>query len=110
MRFLVDAQLPPALTRWLEAKGHKADHVQDVRLLHAEDAEIWNYTLSIDAVIVTKEEEDFSVRAVTSPPGPPVVWIHLGNATNRALLDRLDPLWPEIERALHRGEKLIEVV
>ena len=29
MLFLVDAQLPPALARWLAAKGHQALHVAD---------------------------------------------------------------------------------
>lgn len=109
MRFLVDAQLPPALVRWLETKGHTAEHTRDSRLLHAEDAEIRKYALSVNAVVVTKDE-DFSVRAVTSPPGPPVVWIRIGNTTNRALLERFEPLWPEIERALQRGEKLIEII
>jgi len=32
-RFLVDAQLPPALARKLTALGHKAIHVLDVDLL-----------------------------------------------------------------------------
>ena len=27
MRFLVDAQLSPALARWLTEKGHHAEHV-----------------------------------------------------------------------------------
>ncbi|HSM28057.1 MAG TPA: DUF5615 family PIN-like protein [Thioalkalivibrio sp.] len=30
MRFLVDAQLPPALARWLSAQGCPADHVADL--------------------------------------------------------------------------------
>ena len=29
MRVLVDAQLPPALVRWLADKGHEAEHVAD---------------------------------------------------------------------------------
>jgi predicted nuclease of predicted toxin-antitoxin system len=109
MRFLVDAQLPPALARWLETKGHAADHVEDLRLLNADDAEIWNHALSVNAAIVTKDV-DFSIRTVISSSGPPVIWIRLGNTTNRALLERLDSLWPEIEHAMQRGEKLIEVV
>jgi predicted nuclease of predicted toxin-antitoxin system len=32
MRFLVDAQLPPALARWLAAQGHEAAHVGDLGL------------------------------------------------------------------------------
>ncbi len=30
MRFLVDAQLPPVLARWLCEAGHDARHVEDV--------------------------------------------------------------------------------
>ena len=29
MRFIVDAQLPPALARWLTVKGPQAEHVAD---------------------------------------------------------------------------------
>lgn len=67
MRFVVDAQLPPALARWLEAKGHAADHVMDLRLMDADDAEVWEHALSASAAIVTKDA-DFSVRTLTSPP------------------------------------------
>lgn len=35
MRFLVDAQLPPALARWLCANGHEAVHVGDLGMLAA---------------------------------------------------------------------------
>ncbi|MFZ1575492.1 MAG: DUF5615 family PIN-like protein [Chromatiaceae bacterium] len=41
MRFLVDAQLPPALARWLAQRGHEAEHVLDCGLLDASDRLIW---------------------------------------------------------------------
>ncbi len=112
MFFVVDAQLPPALARWLEGRGHKAKHVWEIGLIGANDAEIWKYALSAKAVLLTKDE-DFSVRAATATSageGPPVVWIRIGNTANRALLNRLSALWPDIERALERKEKLIEVI
>lgn len=37
MNFLVDAQLPIALCRWLECKGHGAVHVADIGLTGADD-------------------------------------------------------------------------
>jgi predicted nuclease of predicted toxin-antitoxin system len=43
MRFLVDAQLPPALARMLAAKGFQAEHVYDVELGEADDNRIWAY-------------------------------------------------------------------
>jgi len=41
VRLLVDAQLPPALARWLTAQGHEAQHVFDVELTNAPDGAIW---------------------------------------------------------------------
>jgi Domain of unknown function (DUF5615) len=61
MRFLVDAQLPPALARWLAAQGHEAEHVSDCGLARAADPAVWDYATSVDAIIVTKDE-DFCAR------------------------------------------------
>ncbi len=61
MKFLVDAQLPPALARWLREAGHEAQAVRDAGLLEAEDGAIWNHALAIGAAIITKDE-DFSQR------------------------------------------------
>ena len=52
MRFLVDAQLPPALARMLAAKGFKAEHVYDVELGEAEDNRIWAYAKQANAIII----------------------------------------------------------
>ena len=57
MRFLVDAQLPPALARSLDAHGHSAEHVADVGLLSADDRDIWVYASGVGAAIVTKDED-----------------------------------------------------
>ena len=42
MRFIVDAQLPPALARFLASLGEEAIHVLDAGLLEADDGEIWS--------------------------------------------------------------------
>ena len=86
MRFLVAAQLPPALARWLEKKGHEASHVYDVGLLKAPDREIWAHAGSTGAAVVTKDE-DFVTLLSVSPNGAAVVWVRLGNTTKRRLLE-----------------------
>ena len=53
MTFLVDAQLPLALARWLSQQGHTAQHVDDIGLREADDQEIWNQALSTGAIVVT---------------------------------------------------------
>ena len=94
MRFVVDAQLPPALARRLEALGHTAEHVADRGMAAASDKAIRDYAASVGAAIVTKDE-DFAVRRVLTE-GPAVVWLRLDNARRVA-----DPRGSRITR--HRG-------
>ena len=108
MRWIVDAQLPPALARVLEQRGHEAEHVEDVGLRHAEDDAIWRRAMERGAVIITKDE-DFPARAWASRAAPAIVWLRIGNASRRALLGWLEPLLPDIEARLGLGEKIIEV-
>ena len=46
MKFLVDNQLPIALSRFLESEGLQARHVVDVQLDEASDRKIWQYRRS----------------------------------------------------------------
>ena len=108
MRFLVDAQLPPALARWLASKGHEADHVGDTGMQAASDIAIWDYALASGAAIVTKDE-DFAQRKVLKPAGPAVVWIRLPNTRRRDLLAWFETILPDVLAALERGETLVEV-
>jgi predicted nuclease of predicted toxin-antitoxin system len=61
MYFLIDAQLPVTLARWMASKGFKADHVSDLSLEAASDTEIWNFANANMAIIVSKDE-DFARR------------------------------------------------
>lgn len=108
MRFLVDAQLPPALARWLADEGHQAEHVMDCGLLEAEDRAIWDHAAANGAAILTKDE-DFALRRTLEAAGPVVVWLRLGNTRKADLLRWLGPLLPEMLSALERGETLLEV-
>ncbi len=46
MRFLIDAQLPPALARWLSGQGHEAEHVADRGMQAASDSAICSTVFS----------------------------------------------------------------
>jgi predicted nuclease of predicted toxin-antitoxin system len=105
--FLVDAQLPPALARRIEALGHSADHVFDSGLTTASDDAIRAYAAKIGAVIVTKDE-DFAVRKVLQE-GPAVVWVRIGNTRRAELLRRIEADFAAIIAALERGETLVEI-
>ena len=54
---LVDNQLPAALARFLASRGVDCQHVLDIDLADATDAEIWDYASKNDVVI--SKDEDF---------------------------------------------------
>lgn len=107
-KFLVDAQLPPALAQMLRAAGHEAAHVEDVGLRDAEDSPIWQFALQHGAVLLTKDE-DFKVRSLRRSPGPVIVWLRIGNCSRRALLEWFQPLLPQVVKLVEAGERLIEL-
>ena len=107
MRFLIDAQLPPALARYIETLGHIAEHVVDSGRAQASDHSIRSYAAEVTAVIVTKDE-DFAVHRLLYE-GPPVVWIRVGNTRRAELLGRFATEFPAIVAALERGESLVEI-
>lgn len=109
MRFLIDAQLPPVMARWLEEAGHQAEHVADAGLRDAEDRLVWAHARKVGAIIVSKDE-DFADRSIREGDGPVIVWLRIGNANNRALHAWLTPRLPGLFDALEQGNhRLIEV-
>ena len=108
MRFLVDAQLPPALVDLLKLMGHEADHVFDLGLVSASDQAVWDFAVEHGAIIFTKDE-DFRAMRLKLEVGPAVIWLRIGNTTTPALLNTLSGAWSAIISALERGEPIIEV-
>jgi predicted nuclease of predicted toxin-antitoxin system len=108
VRFLVDTQLPAAVTRFLQDQGHQAEHVFDLGLGQSKDNVLWEHAEKNQAVIVTKDE-DFADWIARGRPGPSVVWLRIGNCTNTSLLIWLASLWPQILVRLNQGERLVEV-
>jgi len=109
MRFLVDAQLPRGLARFLTDQGHGAVHVADAGLRDAEDMPILEYATENGMAIITKDE-DFAARTAWQDTPLGIVWLRVGNCSNRALLSWFRPLLPDIVLRLESGERLIEIV
>ena len=106
MKFLIDAQLPPALCRWLRERGHDAAHVSEVGLLAASDAVIGARAAAEGEVLVSKDD-DFVVLRL--PDRFALLWLRCGNATNAALTAWLEPRRAEITALLEAGERFVEV-
>ncbi len=106
LRFVVDAQLPPALARHLLDEGYKAEHVNRIGLGAAKDSDVWAYARTHQAVLVTKDG-DFADMARRASKGPAVIWLRTGNVTNNALWANFSRALPEILEALNAGERII---
>ncbi|MEI9924193.1 MAG: DUF5615 family PIN-like protein [Bradyrhizobium sp.] len=109
MLFLIDAQLPPSLAEALRQAGCQAVHVIDLGLLAATDEQIWDEAISRSAVLVTKDR-DFPVRRAASNDGPTVLWVRVGNISNRRLIELALQALPAIIEAIERNEILIEFI
>ena len=70
MRFLVDAQLPPALAKFLAAGCHEAMHVGDCGLQDASDGAIWDFASKDGSAIVTKDEDFAHRRTLAAAKNP----------------------------------------
>lgn len=106
MNFLVDAQLPPALCGWLQARGYPATHVFEIGMVAASDAEIAARAEAHGEIIVSKDEDFLVLRL---PNRFAFLWLRLGNTTNQALFAWLEAGWRQVESALSEGERVVEV-
>ncbi len=109
MKFLVDAQLPPALARFLASLGEEAIHVLDVGLLDASDSAIWDFALKSDWIIITKDD-DFQFRASVTAQPPKIIWVRVGNCSKQRLIEIFKVHWSIIKEELIIGTLLIEVM
>jgi predicted nuclease of predicted toxin-antitoxin system len=106
MRFLIDAQLPPALCGWFAERGFEAEHVSRRLGGQMPDAEIAACAAAESFVLVTKDD-DFALRY--PPVAYRLVWLRCGNIANRALRAWLLERWTLLLVKLEAGEDLIEV-
>lgn len=107
MKFIVDQQLPPALVKWFESRGHSAQHVFFIGLGDVDDRAIWDHALLEMAVVVTKDA-DFAERRLREAHGPTILWLRIGNSTKQDLFAFMDRAWPVVEPALN-SESIVEV-
>ncbi len=108
MKFLIDNQLPPALARFFEIRGHEARHVREVRLNWAGDDEVWKHAGANGFVVVSKDE-DFSYFASAPNPTAKLIWVRIGNCRTTFLLGRFDSSLPQIIDVLEGGAHLVEL-
>lgn len=85
MKFLVDAQLPQRLARWLQAEGHEVVHTRDLpEGNRTTDAVINEISLREQRVVVTKDEDFVDLFLLRHQPYK-LLLVATGNISNREL-------------------------
>jgi predicted nuclease of predicted toxin-antitoxin system len=99
VKFLVDAQLPRRLARWLVAQGFDARHTLDLPDGNAStDDQVIEYAELEGRIIVTKDSDFVQSHILRSRPGR--LWlVSTGNTSNAALESLIERHWPLIQQA-----------
>ena len=109
MKLWLDAHLPPQLVPWLRTMFElDADAVRDLGLRNAKDPEIFNEARRQRAVVMTKDSDFVDLVERLGTP-PQVLWLTLGNTSNRHLREVLGRRLAAALAALRRGEPVVEL-
>lgn len=106
--FLVDTQLPPLLSELLNERGfdskHTATDFPNGQFLG--DRSIMDIAIEENRVVVTKDK-DFKNNYLLQGAPPKVLFIQLGNSSNRELLNYFRKNLARIESLLDDGHYFI---
>lgn len=89
-RFLIDENLPYYFSLW---NGDEFIHLLDVGIGWT-DNQIWEYALSNDLIIITKDA-DFFDRVILKGPPPKVIHIRFGNLKMRQFFEVISNHWED---------------
>jgi predicted nuclease of predicted toxin-antitoxin system len=90
MRFIVDAQLPRKVTRWLSEPGH--DAIYNLYLPNknnTQDAQIIALSMLEERIVITKDSDFYDSYILRQEPYKLLI-ITTGNITNTALIALLE--------------------
>jgi predicted nuclease of predicted toxin-antitoxin system len=108
VKFLVDNQLPEALCRFLNARGHESGHVLDWHMDEASDLEIWSYAAKGNWIVVSKDE-DFLHLANRQGDTGRLLWVRIGNCRKQTLLQAFERGLRGVVPAFDKGFRVVEI-
>ena len=109
MKFIVDAQLPPGLARYLADQFNvQASHVRELGMGNADDQTIFNYSRQASSIVVTKDS-DFVELVYRHGAPPQIVWVTIGNTTNENLKRIFAATFASALQLISAGETMVEI-
>lgn len=109
MTVWIDAQLSPAIAKWIEANfSVAAVAVRELNLRDAKDIEIFRAAGEADAVVLTKDADFPHLLSQHGPP-PKILWLTCGNTSKSELQSILTRALPNALALLEAGEDLVQI-
>jgi len=103
MKFLVDAQLPRKLCKWLRDAGHDVVHTLDLPLGNATpDSVVLTIAMNEQRVVVTKDDDFVQSHLIVGRPEK-LLLVSTGNIGNAELESLLRKNMSRIEATLQTG-------
>ncbi len=106
MKFLIDHNLSPRLVRHLKDRFPGCIHTEDMGFGRTADTDLWKYASDHGFSILTKDT-DFEQLSILRGAPPKVVWLRIGNAPTRAVLELLDRHHADIVAFLQEEERTL---
>lgn len=109
MKFIVDAQLPWKLKRWLIDKGHNTIHVEDLPLRNlTSDIYIINLAEREKRTVITKDSDFLNYHLIHQIPKK-ILLITTGNIVNRELFELFEINFDDIINLFNTGTDIVEI-
>ncbi len=106
MKLWLDAQLPPAIAGWIASTfGVECEHIRGTPLAQADDQAVFAALHQPGQV----KDEDFADLVTRLDPPPQVLWVRIGNLTNRSLREFFGATLKSALELLDAGEPLVEM-
>jgi predicted nuclease of predicted toxin-antitoxin system len=104
MKFVVHAQLPKRLARWLLARGHDAPHTGDLSAQNrTQDADMTALAFRVQRIVVSKDADFVDSFLIQRRPSK-LLPITIGNIGNQAQMHLLERNIREIKNALDNSD------
>ena len=108
MKFIVDTQLPPRLSVYLQSKGHDCIHTTDFEDGHLlQDSEIIEIAIEQERTVITKDS-DFSDHYFLKGAPPKVLLLLFGNISNKDLIAYFEQYLENIVIAFADGSNYVQ--
>lgn len=103
MKFLIDAQLPKSLARFLRERGFDAIHTLDLPNRNVtDDIEINRISLAEERIVISKDSDFYDSYSARKEPHK-LLYLTTGNIRNKDLIELFDTNFLLIIHALQTG-------